>query len=323
MREFTRHHPHASQLMKRRDFIKRSAVGASGIVVGGTAADSLEGVEPPKAKVLPPEDMEAYLATVDEGVSRLSEWPLAESFPGLSDAELDGESLARKAMLSLYVAGMFGDLAVENQIHAGMQDRLWAVQPTMDEALDDMTDFVHRQTPEQLASVRATLRARPEVLRDVITLVDTEAERSGVSEARRAQLRAMFTDVAWRLENQPPGLIIDEYVGKVERVAASDIEDAARQRWLTARYGEEIFWQAQESLRQRRISRGLKAMGIGALLFLAGVLLVSASDGDITDDDNDALLWIGLVPGITVGSILFVVGFIILLVGAATSEDAG
>ena len=161
------------------------------------------------------------------------------------------------------------------------------------------------------------------MLRDIITVVDSEAERSGVSEARRAQLRAMFTDVGWRLENQPPVLIVDEYVGKVERVTASNIEDAARQRWLTARYGEEIFWQAQESLRQRRISRGLKAMGIGAVLFLAGLLLVSASDGDVTSDNSDALLWIGLVPGITAGSVLFVVGFIILIVGALTSEDSG
>ena len=309
--------------MDRRDFIKRGAVGASGIVAGGTAVNPLEGVEPPKAKVLAPDDMEAYLATVDEGVSRLSQWPLAERFPGLQGSDFDGESLGRKAILSLYMAGMFGDLPIENQVHAGMQDRLWEAQPAIDEALDGMTSFVRRQTPEQLAHVRTTLRARPEILRDVIAVVDSEAEQSGVSEARRAQLRAMFTDVGWRLENQPPGLIVDEYVSKVERVTASDVGDAARQRWLTARYGEEIFWQAQESLRQRRISRGLKAMGIGALLFLAGLLLVSASDGDVTSDDTDALLWIGLVPGITAGSIFFVVGLIILLVGAATSEEAG
>jgi hypothetical protein len=308
--------------MDRRDFIKKGALGASGVVAGGAAPNPLEGVERPKARVLPPEDMEAYLATVDEGVARLSEWPLAERFPGLKGSDFDGESLGRKALLSLYMAGMFGDLPVENQVHAGMQDRLWAAQPAMDEALTEMTDFVHLQTPEQLARVRATLLTQPDVLRDVITVVDAEAERSGVSEPRRAQLRAMFTDVGWRLENQPPGLIVDEYLGKVQKVTASDIEDAARQRWLTARYGEEIFWQAQESLRQRRISRGLKAMGIGALLFLAGLLLVSASEGDVTSDDNDALLWIGLVPGITVGSIFFVVGFIILLVGASTSEQA-
>lgn len=309
--------------MDRRDFIKRGAAGASGIVAGGSRVHPLEGVEPPNSKVFPPDDMETYLATIDEGVSRLSQWPLAERFPGLRDGDFDGESMARKTLLSLYMAGMFGDLPVENQLHPGMQDRLWAAQPAMDEALAEMTDFVHRQTPEQLARVRMTLQTRPDVLRDISRMVDTEAERVGVSEARRAQLRAMFTDVGWRIENQPPGLIVDEYVSKVERVTASDIEDAARQRWLTARYGEEIFWQAEESLRQRRISRGLKAMGIGALLFLAGVALVSASGGDVTSNDNDALLWIGLVPGITAGSIFFVVGFIILLVGAMTPGEAG
>ena len=38
---------------------------------------------------------------------------------------------------------------------------------------------------------------------------------------------------------------------------------------------------------------------------------------------REALLWIGLVPGITVGSIFFVVGFVILLVGVVTPEEAG
>jgi len=132
----------------------------------------------------------------------------------------------------------------------------------------------------------------------------------------------MFNDVSWRLKSQPPRLMIDEYVSKVDRATASDIESAARQRWIAARYGAEVFWQAQESLRQRRISRGLKAMGIGALLFAAGLLLVAASDSDVGSDDGDALLWIGLVPGVTVGSILFTVGFIMLLVGAATPREA-
>jgi len=308
--------------LDRRDFLKRGALGASGLAAGGRP-EPLAGAEPPsRLEPLTLDDMEEYLATVDLGVARLSLWPIGERFPGLRALDLDGEKLARDSMLSLYMAGMFGDLPRENQVHSGMQDRLWAAQPSMDQALEGVTEFLRTRTAEQMASVRSTLRTRPEVLRDVMSLVDTEAELSGVSEPRRAQLRAMFNDVGWRLENQPPAIIVEEYLGKVEKVVASDIEDAARQRWMASKVGEDLFWQAQESLRQRRISRGLKAMGIGALLFLAGLVLVNAADSDV-GDDNDALLWIGLVPGITAGSVLFVIGFITLLVGAGTSEEAG
>ncbi|MDH5591191.1 MAG: hypothetical protein OEZ65_16565 [Gemmatimonadota bacterium] len=305
--------------MDRRHFLKRGAIGASGVVAAG-AVTPLEGTERPQPKVFPPDDMEKYLDTVDHGVFRMSRWPLADRFPGLRGNGYDGETLARDAMISLYMTGMFGDLPAEYRAHTGMQDRMWAAQPTMDRALDGVMEFLRSRTPDDLSRVRSTLRDRPEVLHEVVTTIDTEAARSGVSESRRAQLRTMFTDVAWRLANQPPELIIDEYVGKVERATASDVESAARQRSQAAHATEEMFWQEQKSLRERRISRGLRRMGIGAALFGVGLLLVAASDGDI--DDGGALMWIGLVPGITVGSILFTVGLVTLLIGAATDRDA-
>jgi len=306
--------------MDRRNFLKRGTLGVSGTVAAGSLP------EPTKAAmrepvVPPPSDMDEYVRRVDAGIARFGEVRIADSFPEFRGDPALLSDLGRKAMHTLYVTGMFGDLSVENQLYPAMQDRLWASQETMDEALQGMTDFLNSRTPEQLGGVRATLRDRPEILQRIIRTVDEQSALSGLSEPRRAQLRTMFTEAAWRLEAQPPRLLVDEYVSKVERVTASDIESEARQRWLAARVGEEVFWQAQDSLRQRRITRGLRAMGIGALLFAAGLVLVSASDGDI-GDDGDVLLWLGLVPGITVGSIFFVVGFIILLVGAATPAEA-
>ena len=304
--------------MDRRDFIRRGAVGASGVVAGGGVRppSPTDGSKRPAGAV----DMTAYLKKVDAGLERIAQWPLSESFGEVVGDSGPLDALGRKSFHSLYMTGMFGDLPVEGQLDTRMQDRMWAAQPVMDEALAEMQDFLSGQTPEQLSRLRSTLRERPEVLRNIVSTLEEEAARSGVSESRRAQLRTMFSEVGWRLENQPPPLIVGEYLGKIEKVSASDIESEARQRWLAARVGEDAFWQAQASLRDRRISRGLKAMGIGALLFIAGLVLVSVSDGDVSGD-GDALLWIGLIPGITVGSIFFVVGLIILLVGASTSAD--
>lgn len=306
--------------MERRDFLRRGAIGASGVVVGGTVPERAEAARPSPV-VAPPADMDEYVRRIDSGVDRLSQWPIADRFPRFDGDRDQLNDLARKSLHTLFVTGMFGDLPVDKQLHPAMQDRLWASQETMDQALEGVTDFLTSRSTEQLERVRSTLRSRPEVLEEIVRTVDEEAERSGLSEPRRAQLRAMFNETSWRLKSQPPRLMIDEYVSKVDRASASDIESEARQRWIAARYGAEVFWQAQASLRERRISRGLKAMGIGALLAAAGLVLVSASDGG-AGGDGDALLWLGLVPGITVGSIMFTAGFIILLVGAGTSREA-
>ena len=308
--------------MDRRHFLSRGAVGVSGILAARESSgeapreDTLPNVDQP---ALPPDEMDAYLTTMDAGAARLAAWPLHESFPGLPADRPELAAVGRAAMHSLYMTGMFGDLPLENQVDQRVQDRLWDSQPAMDEALRGTEAYLAGRTATDLAAVRETLRSRPEVLRELIGIVDEEAGRSGVSDARRAQLRTLFTEVGWRLTNQPPELIVREYADKVERVTASDAQSEARRRWLASRVGEAAFWQAQESLRQRRISRGLRSMGIGAILFAGGYVLVTLGS---RGRGNDALVWIGLIPGITGGSILLVVGLIILLSGALTPRDA-
>lgn len=306
----------------RRHFLSRGAVGVSGILAAREASGEVprdETLPDADRPALPPDEMDAYLATMDAGAARLAAWPLHESFPGLPADRPELAAVGRAAMHSLYMAGMFGDLPLENQVDRRVQDRLWASQPVMDEALSGIEDYLARRTATDLAGVRETLRSRPEVLHAIIGTVDEEAGRSGVSDARRAQLRTLFTEVGWRLTNQPPELIVREYADKVERVTASDVQSEARRRWLASRVGEAAFWQAQESLRKRRISRGLRAMGIGVVLLAGGALLISLGS---RGGGNEALLWIGLIPGITGGSIFLVIGLITLLAGALTARDA-
>jgi len=303
--------------MDRRNFLKRGVMGASGAVVAGKADDGGP-AEARRRPPLAPADLDAYIEVMDAGVARIREWPLSESFSGFAFDSPASEELVRTAVHSLYVTGMFGDLPVENQVDPRVQRRLWDAQPVMDEALARMETFIAEVTPERLARAQSTLRDRPEVLHAIVDTIDREGAESGVSEARRGQLRAIFGEVGWRLQKQPPDLVIREYTEKVERVTASDVAAEARQRWLAARVGADAFWDVQESLRDRRISRGLKAMGIGILAFGVGAALVTLGD----DHNADALIWLGLIPGITGGSILFVAGLVILISGLATSREA-
>jgi len=260
--------------------------------------------------------MTAYLDRFDLGLGRMEEWSISSSFPDFhGDASLL-DSLGRKSMKTLYATGMFGDLPVESQVHPGIQDRMWTIQPAMDESIAGITQLLNRQVPEDLARVRSTLRDQPAFLRQVTETLDAEAARSGLSDARRHQFRTQMMQVGWRLRHQPPSLLVNEYLVKVEKVSASDIEAEARQRWLAAKVSERAFWQGERTKRQRRISRGLRTMGIGVLIGGASALLIAVSA-----NNADAGVGVGLV-GATVGSIFILVGLIMLLVGVSTPADA-
>src|SRR6185369_10780517 len=176
-----------------------------------------------------------------------------------------------------------------------------------DEAHDRTTVFLTSLNDEQLNRVQTALRDAT-TRRQLIDTIDAEAGRTGVSDARRAQTRGLLEHVTWRLANQSPRLLVDEYLEKVHKVVDTDVATDAHQRQLIARIGEEAFWAIDErSKRDARINRGLKVMGIGALVTAGGGAVVAA----------------GAFAGVlamTVGVVTFLIGLVILLVGLATPE---
>lgn len=289
--------------MDRRNFMRTGAVGASGFAVAGGAP--LNEAAQRGGSLL--YSMDDYLEQVDEGLARIDEWTIDESV----DESTDADVLGRKIVKSLYMTAMFRDLDVEDQLHPGMQDRMWAMQDTMDEAMDGVVDLLDRQTPESLERVRAALRDDASIKERIARFFDLEGGRTGVQDKRLEQTRASIDYVTARLSSQPPALLIEEYREKVEKVVASDIEAEARQRWLLSKVGEKTFWSLAQaaSKRQDRIDRGLRGMGIG-LLIAAGGAALFAIGADV-----------GLV-GMTVGAIWFVIGLVTLLVGTLTPESA-
>ncbi len=298
--------------MDRRDFLLNSALGAAGLASAGSLGGTSKLLRPRA----PSQDMAAYLDRFDNGVGRIREWSISSSVPDFHGDAALLDSLGPKCITTLYATGMFGDLPVECQAHPGMQDRMWALQPIMDESIAGITALLSRQGPEDLTRVRSALGERPAFLSQITEVLDGEAAKSGLSDARRHQFRTQMMQVGWRLQHQPPSLLVNEYLAKVEKVAASDIQAEARQRWLAARVAERVFWQTEQTKRQRRISGGLRTMGIGVLILGASAILIAAGG-----DGDGAVLGIGLVGG-TVGSIFILVGLIKLLVGVATPADA-
>lgn len=291
--------------MDRRRFLGVNAASAASILAGSASASALR--LPERRPDEMPADMDAYLARIDAGMARLGEWSSAEQFPNWSGDRAAVDAMGRAALQAMYFTGMVGDLPTDGQLHPGIQQRIESTMPVMDAAVDRMTAFLRERPASDLAVVQAALRDHDAGAR-IISLIDDGAASLGLSEWRRAQTRTLFANIEWRLRNQPPELMVSEYVGKIERMVAADAREEAATQELAARAAEAAFWQVQaKSKRDKRISRGTRTMGFGILVFAGGAAIVAA--GGV----------VGLFIG-TVGVIMVLVGLIILLVGLATSE---
>lgn len=295
--------------MERRTFLSTVASTAAGVaaapITSTLSAMPSVPAEPPPLAAVP--DMDEYVARVDRGVARIGAWSPGANARAARDG-VDVDTLARNSLQAMFLTGMLGDLPLPAQLDERMQDRVARAMPVLDDAVSGMTDFLATRTEADLAAVQAELQS-PGVAREIRNALVSEAAASGVSPQRRAQLEGMVDHVTWRMANQPPALIVSEYLEKVEKVAATDVESEVRQRQLAARVGEELFWQqAQPSLRDRRIRRGAKVLGYGAITLAIGTGIVAA----------------GAFPGVfvmTAGVVTLIVGLIMLLIGYSTRRD--
>src|SRR5512142_1915493 len=226
--------------MDRRNFLKAGAATGLTAAAAAPAAQATPLAALPKPGRVP--DMDEYVAKVDAGLARIDAWSITADKPGFAGDRAATDALARTALQSLFVTGMLGDLPPEQQADPRMQDCVWGTAPRLGEAMDRMEQFLATRTEDDLARVQAALRDPAGMAERVADALDEQAELSGVSEWRRQQLRGTLMQAAWRLTNQPPALVIDEYRDKLRRVSASGVEVDAVRHHFGARLGERLFW---------------------------------------------------------------------------------
>ncbi|MCP4600512.1 MAG: hypothetical protein GY847_08265 [Proteobacteria bacterium] len=257
--------------MKRREFIK---TGAAGATVAGAAGLGAVGVAScsnlfsdflPREGMPPLPDMDPYLAQVDQGLEAIASWKLSDDFEENGDGVGGGEEeLLRKSLRSLYMTGMFGDLPEEGQVHPGMQERVRQALPEMDEAVFGMRDYLAGITPEEASEAQDYLKDKSNPGMEMAEWLDRQGKAVGVSTQRRMQTRSMMTQVVSRLRNQPPKSIFDEYIGHVDKLATQVGSDSEMQRQMIARMGKEEFFEKQQRLAllvQRWEDQGVVAQG--------------------------------------------------------------
>jgi uncharacterized membrane protein YgdD (TMEM256/DUF423 family) len=323
--------------MQRRDVLRGAAalgVQALGAGAGGCAAQSSYVQEPG----IPPPNMSDFLARVDEHMEGLASARFVQGFVEAwhrqpvspeKRPEIEArDALFRKMLRSLYFTQTFRDLPEDSQLHPEMQDRMRQHIDEVDVTVSEVTGMLAQLDDSQREAARRTLKQRPALAMKIAEVIDEQAALAGVSRKRRVQLRGMMAHTSFRLKNAAPGVLIDEYLEKVQRVQAQSGAQAEFALRIASQAGSDAFWQ-----QPNQAAAGTPA---GAPAYVAPTAAPPAQNptpGIGTVKAGGLLLGIGVatfagsavfvalgadlfVIGMTVGAILFAVGLVMLIVGA-------
>ena len=195
------------------------------------------------------------LASLDKRLSWIDEQTLPDDIAPLSKLskmedkaeELERKTaLTRKAMRALYLTGRFADLPDEMKAHPGVQARVAAIQPDMDDAVLGMTSVLEGMTDADHRRVQNYLRANPGIGERVARYLERPAVEDAVPFRRRVGMRTQVLELTQRMAAQSPALVTDPLVRKVRRMEARPATEQSR--LIAARMGEQAFWEHQEKL---------------------------------------------------------------------------
>lgn len=317
---------------------------------------------------LDPRAADELLASIDKRLAWIDRQTLPDHVVPLSKLAKTEEAsqdlaaktaLTRKAMRALYVTGRFADLPDELKAHPGVQARLAAIQPDMDDAVLGMTALLEAMTAEDHRRMQRHLRNDPGLGERIARYVERPALEDGVPFRRRMGVRAGILQLTDRMRAQSPALVTEPLVRKVRRIEARPQAGAEQARMIASRIGEQAFWDHQEKIAAIHEAwlaklgpegtmaatapvvaapgpaatpaaaaapatekQGDKTVRTGAIImgFGAGSVLAGLLFWGIAEATaSDGLLIPAIVLGVTVGPILLIVGLITVIVGAGMS----
>ena len=319
--------------MKRRGFLKGS-IGT--LAAGATSSVALGDIIAPNWANITPPEMDHFLIELDGAMDRIENEPNGGRFVTelLNHAPNENEALLfRKSMRSLLLVGNFRDLSIDGQVHPGVQRRLNYSAPEIDSVMQDIVNEMKSLSPADIADIKLALSRDRNLGERVLEAIHLETKTIGVPARRRHQLRVMGKRILRRLKHSP-GLLIDEYVTKYEKLAA--LTESGQEMRRSDRIKETRILEAEEAaLRWKKMHlketpigynrlqedtddteekyrKRWRTLGIGAIITATGWLLIAVTGG--TDQDFEGVGAIGVVLGVTVGPTLMLIGLIIGIV---------
>ena len=234
--------------MKRRDVIKLGAVAAAGI--GGEAC-----VLPRKVATMRGADgAVAFNAMLDDQLGMLSKPGLLQRIVGnytgkpvtddVQQKLTAQDAMFRRLLSTVLLTQGFRELPLETQVHPAVQDRMWKHSDLIANTVFEIGDMLANLDETQRKNIQTTMRKEPDLAMTLGEALDDRAGRAGLSRSRRKQLRAMMQQTTFRLRDQHPAAVIDEYVDKVDRLRPTS-PDHARAIDAAEELSERAFWRRQ------------------------------------------------------------------------------
>jgi hypothetical protein len=230
------------------------ALGAATAAAASSPGCAWQGFAARAQEALGGIDVHAYLAEIDRTIEAMTN-PLG----GILARRKDGKKIAtdpktrelvRKSLQSLVLVSAFHDLPEDARLHPAVQARMWNAMPDMDDAVVGMTSLLGSLTPAQRDRAIAELKKQPDLPMEVAESIDQEASAVGFNDKGRVRLRGLASTLSWRLERQPPGLVLADGLGKMERIVAKRGSEAQRERLIAMELTQAAFWSAASSAAQ-------------------------------------------------------------------------
>ena len=330
--------------MDRRTFVKSSA---GSLVVGAVDPIELGNIIAPNWTNVSASEMNEFLTGFDNTMHKIEVNHPQSAYLGRILAKpliKQDEDLLRGSLRSLLLAGNFGDMSLEAQVHPGVQSRLKYSAAEVDSTMEGVLDKLRSFSSEDCLQLKQDLSDHPELTEQVLEALDMEAAAVGTHKRRRRKLQRIGKRVLKRLKHSPQNLI-EDCLAKCDKLVKRFDSDDEMQKFMAANMGKKVFrtkvekaekaamrWQEMQMdnevpgyqpnviLREhgkvldpqtevKKENKGLKLLGIGLILTAAGWLFIAIGGEGV-------LMTIGVVAGVTVGPILILIALIMLLLRA-------
>ena len=320
--------------MDRRKFIKSSA---GGLALGVAGPTELGKMVIPNWENISVEEMKQFIVQQDHTLDRIDNDAkggkyLVSLLGNSGSTEISG--LFRDSMKTLLLSGNFVSLSTEAQMHPVVQKRMWDNAPMFEETIDKLVSGIKSLSQEDLSGIKETLNNDPDIEEALEDMLVKEAINAHAPKKRIRRMRKMIRREIKNIK-QSPGLVVEKYVHKYDKLMSRVYSEAEIRQYMVANMGAAAYkkkikeaekankrWKElnlglpefeelpdPESTEKKEPPKGLKLLGIGAITTLGGWILIGIASLGL-----EALGWIGVVAGVTVGPILIIVALIMLLV---------
>ncbi len=188
-------------------------------------------------------EADTLMRRLDRGLAAVRSGP-STHFSGRSRRNSD--RLARLGLEALVVADVGRSVPQGAEIPPELAQRLTQESQVLARCVGAYSPMLAGLTPSARRNVERSLRQRPDAAMRVAEWIDEHAAEHAISHESRLRLRRLATDVAAKMRHQSMGAVIDETVGKVERVMAHQGKPIAFAREASANAMLASIWQALE-----------------------------------------------------------------------------